>query len=70
MAERSENVIGWNTPNVVTILFMLTLLWIGFGFVSHMIRGKTAPNSGGGVSSDQAGNIQFSPDVTQLSVVA
>lgn len=58
MAERSENVISWNVPNVVTIWLMLALLWVALGVVSHFVWRK--PRSGNGPaaqSKDNAGNV-------------
>lgn len=56
MAERSESVIGWNLPNVITILIMLLILWLGLGFLSHGLRRATGRSPFGvnvpGVTSD------------------
>lgn len=51
----SENIIGWNFPNVVTFLLMLAVLWAGLGVISHMFRGKQGMNIG--ASADNSGNV-------------
>lgn len=57
MAERSENVLSWNVPNVVSIWLMVALLWVFMGIGSHFLRrGKSAP-SGTGIRTDNAGNV-------------
>lgn len=32
-----ETVISWNLPNVISIIFMLMIIWIVFGMVGHFV---------------------------------
>jgi hypothetical protein len=57
MAERNENVLSWNVPNVVTIWLMVALLWVVMGMGSHFLRKGMSSKSGAGVRTDNAGNI-------------
>lgn len=58
MAERSENVITWNVPNVITIWLMIGLLWVLMGIGSHLlIRKKTSKGVNPGVVSDNTGSV-------------
>ena len=54
MAERNENVISWNVPNVISIWLMVALLWTVLGIGSHLLFRKKS--SGGGVKTDNSGN--------------
>jgi hypothetical protein len=55
MAESSENIIGWNFPNVVTIGLMLVIIWVAMGVVSHLFRGRRDVEPG--ARSDASGNF-------------
>ncbi len=55
MSERSENVLSWNVPNVITIWLMISLLWVSMGIASHLLFRKHKA-SVPAVAADAAGN--------------
>jgi hypothetical protein len=58
MADRNENVLSWNVPNVITIWLMVALLWVVMGVGSHFVRKKTArAGVASGVTTDNSGNV-------------
>jgi hypothetical protein len=56
--DRSENVLSWNVPNVITIFLMVSLIWAVLGIGSHLLfrKGK-GPTTQAAVQSDTNGNI-------------
>lgn len=41
-----ENIISWNLPNLVSIIFMIAILWVVIGAVGHIfVRSKSAKSS-------------------------
>jgi hypothetical protein len=35
-----ETVISWNLPNVISVILMVLIIWIAFGFVGHFVFRK------------------------------
>jgi hypothetical protein len=33
----NETVISWNLPNVVSVILMVLIIWIVFGFIGHFV---------------------------------
>lgn len=50
----NENVLSWNLPNFISVALMMVIIWLVFGFGSHLLRGKQAIR---GVSANSAGGL-------------
>lgn len=57
-----ETVISWNLPNIISVVLMVMIIWIVFGFIGHFVfrSGASQPASGGSQP------FTTSPDVSQL----
>lgn len=58
-----ETVISWNLPNIISVILMVLIIWIVFGFVGHFVfrNGGKQPATAGGSQP-----FQGSPDVSTL----
>jgi hypothetical protein len=57
-----ETVISWNLPNIISVILMLMIIWMAFGFVGHFVFRK------GGTAKKTNGSTPFtaSPDLQTL----
>ncbi len=56
---KSENVLSWNVPNLISVWLMLSLLWVMLGVGSHLIfrKGGKGNLTATGVGTAANGNI-------------